>query len=106
MDVYEAQTQLSELLEQVEAGDEIVIVRHGKPVARLVPLQRTATPRQLGSLRGKIWMAPDFDEPDQELIDLMENGPIFHSRTRQTGCEAAARQPGGALVVAESGTVA
>jgi len=65
------------LLQQVEAGDEIVIARHGKPVARLVPLQRTATPRQLGSLRGKIWMALDFDEPDQELIDLMESGPIF-----------------------------
>lgn len=65
------------LLQQVDAGDEIVIARNGKPVARLVPLQRTATPRQLGSLRGKIWMAPDFDEPDQELIDLMENGPIF-----------------------------
>ena len=77
MNVYEAKTQFSKLLQQVEAGDEIVIARHGKPVARLVPLQRTAAPRQLGSLRGKIWIAPDFDEPDQELIDLMESGPIF-----------------------------
>ncbi|MGH4012644.1 MAG: type II toxin-antitoxin system Phd/YefM family antitoxin [Pseudonocardiaceae bacterium] len=77
VNVYEAKTQLSKLLEQVEAGDEIVIARHGKPVARLVPLQRTAVPRRLGSLRGKIWMAPDFDEADEELIDLMENGPIF-----------------------------
>jgi prevent-host-death family protein len=77
VNVYEAKTQFSKLLQQVEAGDEIVIARHGKPIARLVPLQRTAAPRQLGSLRGKIWMAPDFDEPDQELIDLMENGPIF-----------------------------
>jgi prevent-host-death family protein len=77
VNVYEAKTQFSKLLQQVEAGDEIVIARHGKPVARLVPLQRTATLRQLGSLRGKIWMSPDFDEPDQELIDLMENGPIF-----------------------------
>lgn len=34
-------------------------------------------PRALGLLREKIWMAPDFDEPDEELIDLMENGPIF-----------------------------
>ncbi|MGH3806553.1 MAG: type II toxin-antitoxin system Phd/YefM family antitoxin [Pseudonocardiaceae bacterium] len=77
VNVYEAKTQLSKLLEQVEAGDEIVIARNGRPVARLVPLQRTAAPRQLGSLRGKIWMEPDFDEPDQELIDLMEYGPIF-----------------------------
>jgi prevent-host-death family protein len=77
VNVYEAKTQLSKLLAQVEAGDEIVIARHGKPVARLVPLQRTAIPRQLGSLRGKIWVSPNFDEPDHELIDLMENGPIF-----------------------------
>jgi prevent-host-death family protein len=77
VNVYEAKTQLSKLLQQVEAGDEIVIARHGKPIARLVPLQRTATPRQLGSLRGKLWIAPDFDEPDAELIDLMEHGPIF-----------------------------
>jgi antitoxin (DNA-binding transcriptional repressor) of toxin-antitoxin stability system len=52
----------------VEAGSEIVIARHGKPVARLVPLQRTVASRQLGALRGKIWMAPDFDEPDHELM--------------------------------------
>jgi prevent-host-death family protein len=76
VNVYEAKTQLSKLLQQVEAGDEIVIARHGKPVARLVPLQRTGGRRQLGSLRGKIWMSPDLDEPDQELIDLMEHGPI------------------------------
>jgi prevent-host-death family protein len=77
VNVYEAKTQLSKLLAQAEAGDEIVIARHGKPIARLVPLQRTAIPRQLGSLRGKIWMSSDFDESDHELIDLMENGPIF-----------------------------
>ncbi|MGH3835840.1 MAG: type II toxin-antitoxin system Phd/YefM family antitoxin, partial [Pseudonocardiaceae bacterium] len=40
MNVYEAKTQFSKLLEQVEAGDEIVIARNGRPVARLVPLQR------------------------------------------------------------------
>ena len=77
MNVYEAKSQFSKLLEQVESGDEIVIARNGKPVARLVPLQRSAAPRELGSMRGKIWMALDFDEPDEELIDLMENGPIF-----------------------------
>ncbi|MFN2496191.1 MAG: type II toxin-antitoxin system Phd/YefM family antitoxin [Pseudonocardiaceae bacterium] len=77
VNVYEAKSRFSKLLEQVEGGDEIVIARNGKPVARLVPLQRSAAPRELGSMRGKIWMAPDFDEPDDELIDLMENGPIF-----------------------------
>lgn len=77
VNVYEAKTQLSKLLEQVEGGDEIVIARHGRPVARLVPLQRTGAPRELGTLRGRIWIAPDFDEPDPELEDLFYNGPIF-----------------------------
>jgi prevent-host-death family protein len=77
VNVYEAKTQLSKLLEQVEAGEEIVIARHGKPVARLVPLQRALPDRIPGGWEGKVWMAPDFDEPDEELIDLMENGPIF-----------------------------
>ena len=83
INIHQAKTQLSKLLQQVEAGDEIVIARHGKPIARLVPLQRTATPRQLGSLRGKIWIAPDFDEPDAELINLMEHGPIFPDEADQ-----------------------
>lgn len=77
VNVYEAKTQLSKLLEQVEGGDEVVIARHGRPVARLVPLQRTGAPRELGTLRNRIWMAPDFDEPDPELEDLFYHGPIF-----------------------------
>jgi hypothetical protein len=48
-----------------------------KPVARLVPVQRALPDRVPGGWKGKIWMAPDFDEPDEELINLMENGPIF-----------------------------
>jgi prevent-host-death family protein len=53
VNIYEAKSQLSKLLQQVEVGDEIIIARHGKPVARLVPLQRIAAPRQLGTLRGR-----------------------------------------------------
>jgi prevent-host-death family protein len=77
VNIYEAKSQLSRLVEEVEAGDEIIIARAGRPVARLVPLQRSSHDRTPGSLRGKIWMAPDFDEPDDQLIDLMENGPVF-----------------------------
>lgn len=77
VNVYEAKTQLSRLLEQVEAGAEFVIARNGRPVARLVPLPSAPSRRTPGSLQGRIWMAPDFDEPDVELIDLMENGPVF-----------------------------
>ncbi|MGH3830623.1 MAG: type II toxin-antitoxin system Phd/YefM family antitoxin [Pseudonocardiaceae bacterium] len=77
VNVYEAKTHLSKLLEQVEAGDEIIIARHGKPVARLEPLQRTLPDRVPGGWKGKVWMSPDFDEPDPELESLFYDGPIF-----------------------------
>lgn len=77
VNVYEAKTHLSKLLEQVEAGEEIVIARHGRPIARLVPVQRAPVRRELGTWKGKVWISPDFDEPDPELEDLFYNGPIF-----------------------------
>lgn len=77
VNVYEAKTHLSKLLERVEAGEEIVIARNGRPVARLVPTQRERSPRVPGSLRGKVWYAPDFDESDQEIADLFNNSKLF-----------------------------
>ena len=61
--VHEAKTHLSRLLERVVAGEEIVIARAGKPVARLAPLKAEGQPRRPGALAGKIWIADDFDEP-------------------------------------------
>lgn len=64
VNVHEAKTHLSRLLERVERGQEIVIARAGKPVAKLVPLdERPPRPRPIGRDKGKIWMSPDFDEP-------------------------------------------
>ena len=77
VNVYEAKTQLSKLLEEVEGGSEVVIARNGKPVARLVPLQRSRPDRVPGGWEGKVWIADDFDEPDPELEDLFYNGRIF-----------------------------
>jgi prevent-host-death family protein len=77
VNIYEAKTQLSKLLEQVENGDEIVIARNGRPVARLVPVQRRTEPRVPGALAGKIWIADDFDDPGGEWgesIDEMYRG--------------------------------
>ncbi len=73
VNVYAAKTQLSRLLEQVERGEEVVITRHGKPVAKLVPIEARRTPRKLGALRGKIRIAKDFDAslPD-DLLDAFE----------------------------------
>jgi prevent-host-death family protein len=63
VNVHEAKTHLSRLLERVERGQEIVIARAGKPVAKLVPIDDTTTRRPIGLDKGKIWMSDDFDEP-------------------------------------------
>lgn len=77
INVYEAKTKLSELLKRAEAGEDVVIARAGKPVAKLVPIKQRRQPREPGILKGHIWIAPDFDEPDEELIRLFEEGPVF-----------------------------
>ncbi|HEX2254680.1 MAG TPA: type II toxin-antitoxin system Phd/YefM family antitoxin [Thermoanaerobaculia bacterium] len=59
--IHQAKTQLSKLVQRVESGEEIVIARGGKPVARLVPLA-PARPR-FGLDRGKLRIADDFDAP-------------------------------------------
>jgi prevent-host-death family protein len=68
VNIHEAKTQLSRLLERVERGEEIVIGRAGKPVAKLVPYQPKRRPRKPGGWEGRVWMAEDFDELPPELI--------------------------------------
>jgi prevent-host-death family protein len=72
VNIHEAKTHLSRLVERVEAGEEIVIARAGKPVARLAPLRDRREPRQLGALKGRIWIADDFDDEDEEITKLFE----------------------------------
>jgi prevent-host-death family protein len=61
VNIHEAKTHFSRLIERVERGEEVVIARGGKPVARLVPLD--GRPRDLGRMRGRIRVADDFDAP-------------------------------------------
>jgi prevent-host-death family protein len=63
VNVHEAKTHLSRLLERVERGQEIVIARAGKPIAKLVPLETPVGRRPIGRDRGRIWRSDDFDEP-------------------------------------------
>ncbi len=63
VNVHEAKTHLSKLLAEVDRGEEIVIARAGKPVARLVPVEPRRVPRRPGSAKGQIWIADDFDAP-------------------------------------------
>jgi prevent-host-death family protein len=64
--MHEAKTKLSQLVARAAAGEEVVIARRGKPVARLVPVSEKSSMSQVrGSWRGKVQMAKDFDElPD------------------------------------------
>lgn len=73
VNVHDAKTHLSRLLERVEAGEEVVIARAGRPVARLVPYRRTARPRPLGIWEGRVTIHPDFDAVNDTLADLFES---------------------------------
>ena len=73
--IYEAKTRLSHLVDRTLRGEQVVITRHGRPVARLVPAARPRAPRRLGALRGKIRVAADFDAPlPDDLLALFEGG--------------------------------
>jgi prevent-host-death family protein len=61
LNLYDAKTRLSALVEEAAAGKEIIIAKAGKPRARLVALRPAA--RQPGRAKGKIWIAADFDAP-------------------------------------------
>ena len=63
VNVHEAKTQLSRLLQRVSAGEEIVIANRGVPVARLVPVRQAKAHRELGIESGHLKVADDFDAP-------------------------------------------
>ncbi len=68
VNVHDAKTHLSRLLARVEEGEEIVISRAGKPVARLVPFTSVRLPRQLGVWEGRVVVHDDFDELPEDIM--------------------------------------
>jgi len=67
VNIYDAKTNLSKLLADVERGEEILIGRAGEPIARLSPVQRQS--REMGFADSQIWIADDFDETSDEIVD-------------------------------------
>lgn len=63
VNIYEAKTQLSKLVDLASSGTDVVIARAGKPVARLIPFIPEKRLTGLGSLKGQGWIADDFDAP-------------------------------------------
>ena len=70
VDIQQAKTHLSRLVEEAAGGEEIVIAKHNRPVARLVALEASTRPRTPGGWEGRLWMADDFDAP---LLPALEN---------------------------------
>jgi len=68
--IHKAKTHLSKLLERVAKGEEIIISKGNTPVALLKKYEAPKKNRQGGQLKGKIWVAPDFDEFGDELQEM------------------------------------
>ena len=63
VNIHEAKTHFSRLLQKVASGEEVTIARAGVPIARLVPIASEKKERPLGFARGEVWIADDFDAP-------------------------------------------
>ncbi|MEE4264154.1 MAG: type II toxin-antitoxin system Phd/YefM family antitoxin [Desulfobacteraceae bacterium] len=63
VNIYEAKSKFSKLISQAIAGEEIIIAKSGKPVAKLVPFEKPPQDRKPGSAKNRIIIADDFDEP-------------------------------------------
>ena len=68
INVHEAKTNLSKLLVRVASGEEIIIAKSGKPIAKLVPISKGVKRRAPGTAKGKILIEKDFDSPLPEEI--------------------------------------
>ena len=79
INIHQAKTQLSKLVEEAARGEEIIIAKAGKPIARLVPLKKTERKLRIpGGMKGQIWIADNFDEPmSEEELALWYDSPIF-----------------------------
>jgi prevent-host-death family protein len=72
--LYEAKTSLSRLVDRAAEGEEIVIAKAGKPLAKLVPLPKAHTPREPGGWEGRVYISEDFDEPLPEEFQAAFEG--------------------------------
>jgi len=74
VNMHEAKSRLSALVNAVLDGEEVVIAKAGNPLVRLVPYQERKTPRKPGRLKEQIKISPDFDKIDDEIVRMFEQG--------------------------------
>jgi prevent-host-death family protein len=72
VNMHQAKSSLSRLVERALAGEDVVIARNGEPLVKLVPIRKERKQRVPGRYKGKIWMAPDFEFTDAEIEELFE----------------------------------
>ena len=70
VNMHEAKTTLSRLVERALAGEEVIIARNGTPLVRLVPVPQKREPRVPGRSKGKVWISPDFELTDEEIDEF------------------------------------
>ena len=75
--IHEAKTNLSKLIAKTQNGEEVIISKAGKPVAKLSAYKEKTKPRKFGALKGKIWVSDDFDDEDEEINKMFYEGEIF-----------------------------
>ena len=68
VNIYDAKTRLSQLVDQAAAGEDVVVSRNGKPLARLTRFEKPKRKIRFGLLKGKVKVAPDFDAPLPEGV--------------------------------------
>lgn len=79
LNMLEAKSQLSRLVQAALDGREVIIARNGEPVARITPYAPARPKRKPGAWKGKMWLAGDWDSPETNrmLQKLMEDAPVF-----------------------------
>lgn len=76
INIHQAKTNLSKLIEKTLNGEDIVIAKAGKPVAKLVAYKEKLKPRKPGLWKGKVWISDDFNDEDPEINKLFYEGDI------------------------------
>lgn len=75
VEVEEASSSLSSIVDEVAAGADVVIAKAGKPLVRLVAMTSQEAPMRIGMLKGKIWVSDNFDDPlPEDILRLFEGG--------------------------------
>jgi prevent-host-death family protein len=85
VNIHQAKTHFSRLLQRVANGEEVTIARAGKPIARLVAVRQESKLRPLGMDRGEVWVADDFDAPlPDELLEQFYGASRKEAKRRRS----------------------